>query len=285
MLSGYVRQFFFSSPELPGKKNQITAWMYNVHLWVCLEGYMELSISILKNIPCVFFPKWPMRMWDWERKLPMRRGMCAQREGGLGVTTDSALSLKTHPFSHTYTHYLFWISSEQFLFCLDSERKSRDQRLDIENNLWITVGHRGRDPMTPQPILSRTVTHSGMLVASLASLACCMGFHFGSHASLLPGWMGGVLFVRSVSVLLSSFPALMLHSSVNFHRQTEAEGLEVIAVGITAILPLIEQWPHVCRYSALLNKVCMVLPTEMPLLFVKAENGCSNHIKWCRFTQ
>lgn len=63
--------------------------------------------------------------------------------------------------------------------------------------------------------------------------------------------MDGVLFVRSISVLLSLHFLLMLCSPVNFHRQTEAEGVEVIAVCITAILPLIEQWPHVCRYSAL----------------------------------
>lgn len=82
--------------------------------------------------------------------------------------------------------------------------------------------------------------------------------------------MDGVLFVRSISVLLSLHFLLMICSPVNFSKQTEAEGVEVIAVCITAILPLIEQWPHVCRNNAhsyiryaVFNKTEIVLPTKL----------------------
>lgn len=90
----------------------------------------------------------------------------------------------------------------------------------------------------------------------------------------------------------------MICSPVNLHRQTEAERVEVIAVCITRILPLIEQWPHVCRYSvqcyiryAVFNGTGMVLPTKlwnMSLFTLKAEiteNGSSNHIQLCSFAQ
>lgn len=54
----------------------------------------------------------------------MRRGMCAQREGGLEVTTDSTLSLKTHPCSHTYTHYLF-LNQQRAVFILSGLQKGK----------------------------------------------------------------------------------------------------------------------------------------------------------------
>ena len=127
-----------------------------------------------------------MRMWDWERKWLMRRGMLGRRGGGSRVQpVQPWVRGHTPALTHTYAQ----ISSEHVLF--SPQRNTRVQRLDIENALQITVGHRGRDPPRPlHPSTQPVLHHTGMLVASLPSLGWLCRFLLSclSHSSWVDGW-------------------------------------------------------------------------------------------------
>ena len=170
-----------------------------------------------------------MRMWDWERKWPMRRGMLGRRARGIKGTTGSASSSETHPCSLTHTHMHAQIS-EHVLFSPQSSKVGRRKcppNYSRPRETWPPQG-----PST-HPLSLYCITLVCWLHHCLHSAGCVDS---RSHASATPAeWMDGVLFVVSVSVLPSHRRSALLW---NFHRQTEAEGLEVIAVCITAILPL-----------------------------------------------
>lgn len=210
MLSGYVRPF--PAPHLSSQKNTIRsvrACIQFIYVFagmcVCLQGYRQLSVSIWKRPLCASFPTGPTRMWVWERKWLMRRGMLGRREGGSGVQLAQPWARRQAPArTHTHTHSLARINSEHVLY--SQQRNSTVQRFNIENALQIRVGHRGRDPTAPSPIPSCTVTHwyAGCITAFTWLLyGFPLPFSCLMHSSWVDGW--SVVCAEHLSTPLASF--------------------------------------------------------------------------------
>lgn len=148
----------------------------------------------------------------------MRRGMLGRK--GVGGSAGSASNKEHNPQSLS-KHVLF------------SQQGSGVGRRKCPSNYSRPRGTWPDGPSTPRPLHPPPPVpkHAGMLVASLGWLL--YGFSFSCSMSSAE-WLAECR-VRSITSSVSSL--------------CSPEGLEVIEVCITAVLPLIEQRPHVGRYG------------------------------------
>lgn len=116
--------------------------MLTVHVFVWLRT-VQLSVSSLNSpLYVFFFFMWWMRVWDWDRKWLMLRGMLGRGWGRTGGYNWIRLEWGV---SRTCTHTNGHSFGRVFCFACSQQRNCKVQTLDVENNLQITAGHRGRD--------------------------------------------------------------------------------------------------------------------------------------------